>query len=295
MLQEKINGNKNKWKQNRSGGEKVVFGIMFVVFLVYSLSVILSLVWAFFQSLKTNLEFWDNMRSFPKEWKFSNYAKAFTEISYSGYTFLGMFFNSIWYAVGSSLLSVFSHCVTGYIFAKYQFKGKRIAFSIVLFTITLPIVGSLPSMYQICIGLHITDSPLFLVTSLGGFSSNFLITYGFFKGIDNSYAESARVDGAGRFCIFFRIMLPFAKGTFFALTLLSFIGQWNNYETPILFLDKMPVLASGLYRYKIKTIYESDEPVYLAAVLLVVVPVLAVVIAFGDKIMGNVMVGGIKG
>ena len=282
-------------KQFRTGGEKAMFAVMFVVFALFSASVIFALVWAFFQSLKENLEFWDDMLSMPKKWLFSNYIQAFKSVQYSKYSFLGMFLNSIWFAVGMSVLSVFVHCVTGYIFAKYKFRGKGIAFSFILFTITIPIVGSLPSLYRVVFRMSITDSPLFLLTALGGFTGNFLVTYAFFKGIDWAYAEAAQIDGAGHLYIFFKIMLPFAVGPIFALSLLGFIGQWNNYETPILFLDKMPTLSSGLYRFKVKTMYESEETVYIAAVLMTAVPVLIAVAAFGGKIMKNVSMGGLKG
>jgi len=282
-------------KQFRTGGEKVVFGLVFCMLSLFAASILFAVGWAFLQSLKANLEFWNDMLSLPKNWLFSNYVKAFKSVEYNKYTFLGMFVNSIWFAAGTSGISVFMHCITGYIFAKYKFKGREAAFSFILFTITLPVVGALPSLYQIITTTGINDSPLFLITALGGFGGNFLVTYAFFKSIDWSYAEAAQIDGAGRIYIFFKIMLPFAVGPIVALSLLGFIGQWNNYETPILFLDKMPTLSSGLYRFRALTFYESDEPVYFAAVIMTMLPVLAVVSVFGGRIMKNVSVGGIKG
>ena len=282
-------------KQFRTGGEKVVFALVFCMLSLFAASILFAVGWAFLQSLKANLEFWNDMLSLPKNWLFSNYVKAFKSVEYNKYTFLGMFVNSIWFAAGTSGISVFMHCITGYIFAKYKFKGREAAFSFILFTITLPVVGALPSLYQIITTTGINDSPLFLITALGGFGGNFLVTYAFFKSIDWSYAEAAQIDGAGRIYIFFKIMLPFAVGPIVALSLLGFIGQWNNYETPILFLDKMPTLSSGLYRFRALTFYESDEPVYFAAVIMTMLPVLAVVSVFGGRIMKNVSVGGIKG
>lgn len=272
-----------------------MFVVMFAVLALFAGSVIFSLGWAFLQSLKTNMEFWGDMLSLPKSWLFSNYAEALRSVEYSDYSFFGMFVNSIWFSAGMSVISVFMHCITGYIFAKYKFKGSGIAFSFILFTITLPVVGTLPSLYQIVNKMRINDSPLFLITALGGFGGNFLVTYAFFKGIDWSYAEAAQIDGAGHLYVFLRIMLPFAAGPIVALSLLGLIGQWNNYETPILFLDKMPTLSSGLWRFKVKTFYESDEPVYIAAIMMTMLPVLIAVSAFGGRIMKNVTMGGIKG
>ena len=275
---------------------KIAFIIAFVCFAVYSFSMLFTLGWAFLQSLKTNSEFWENMIALPKKWLLSNYIKAFGVLEYNKTTFAGMFINSFWFAAGSTLLSVLSHCVTGYVFAKYKFKGREAAFSFVLFTLTIPIVGSLPSLYKVIYYLNLNDSPLFLVTALGGFGGNFLITYAYFKNIDWAYAEAAFIDGAGHWYVFFRIYLPLAAGPVAALSILGFIGQWNNYETPMLFLDKnYPTLASGLYNFKIQMRFKSNEPLYTAGVLVSTLPVFILVAAFGNQIMKNMTIGGIKG
>ena len=133
---------------------------------------------------------------------------------------------------------------------------------------------------------------------LGGFGSNFLIMYAFFRSVDRTYMEAAEIDGANRFDIFFRIMLPLAAGPFLSLFLLTFIGQWNNYETPILFLNTMPTLSSGLYQfYEQMTFSDSTSPhtVFFAGILLASLPVIIMVAIFGDKMMKNVNMGGIKG
>ena len=282
----------------RTTGEKIVFALVFVLFSVYALSVVLAIVWAFYNSLKDISDFWNNNKlALPKKWLFSNYAKAAGAITdeNTGTTFFGMYINSFWYAGGMALLSTFIHCVTGYIFAKYKFKGKELAFSFILFTIALPIVGNLPSMYKVIYRMGINDSPLILVTALGGFTGNFLITYAFFKSVDGSYAEAAQIDGAGHLYIFFRIMLPLATGPIFALSILTFIMQWNNYETPILFLSAMPNLASGLFIFRDSVGTRGNTPVYFAGVLMSIIPVVALVAAFGNKIMKNMSIGGLKG
>jgi len=274
---------------------KAAFAAAFIIFALYSLTIIFIMGWAFLQSLKTNREFINDLTSLPKSWLFSNYSQAFSSVKHGRTAFFGMFVNSIWFAAGMSVISVFMHCVTGYCFAKYKFIGRQTIFSFVLFTLIIPIVGALPSLYRIIYTMGANDSPLFLITALGGFGSNFLIMYAFFKSIDWSYAEACFIDGGGHFYVFFRIMLPLAAGPVTALSIVGIIAQWNNYETPILFLDKMPTLASGLYHYKEVARYESNEPVYLAGVLLSTLPILVLVAAFGNKVMKNMTMGGLKG
>lgn len=286
-------------KRPRMGiGAKIITSIVFMIFWVYAVSLIYAMGWAFMNSLKGNLEFFEDMMSPPKRWLFSNYIKAFSLIEFDGVNFIAMFINSIWFALGSAILSTLSHAVTGYIFAKYNFFGKRMFFNFVIFTIALPVVGTLPSLYQIVNSLGLNDSPLFLITALGGFGSNFLITYAFFKSMDRTYMEAARIDGASHSSIFWRIMLPQAAPMLFSIGLLSFIGQWNNYETPLLMLSKMPTLATGLYQFSDKMIFavgDASQTVYFAGILLASLPVVLLVIAFHEKIMENVSTGGIKG
>lgn len=286
-------------KRPRMGvGAKIITSVVFMIFWVYAVSLIYAMGWAFMNSLKGNLEFFEDMMSPPKRWLFSNYIKAFSLIEFDGVNFIAMFINSIWFALGSAILSTLSHAVTGYIFAKYNFFGKRVFFNFVIFTIALPVVGTLPSLYQIVNSLGLNDSPLFLITALGGFGSNFLITYAFFKSMDRTYMEAARIDGASHSSIFWRIMLPQAAPMLFSIGLLSFIGQWNNYETPLLMLSKMPTLATGLYQFSDKMIFavgDASQTVYFAGILLASLPVVLLVIAFHEKIMENVSTGGIKG
>ena len=283
-----------------SVGAKIVTSVVYMIFWIYTASLIFFIGWAFYNSVKTDDEFLLNMNTLPTVWHFTNYADAYRFIEHNDTGFIGMFINSIWFAGGGSLLATLAHAVTGYIFAKYRFPGKEIAFSFILFTIALPIVGSLPSMYKVVYTLHLEESPLFLITYMGGFGSNFLIMYAFFNGIDKTYMESAEIDGATRFGIFFKIMLPLAIGPSLSLFLLTFIAQWNNYETPILFLSMMPTLSSGLYEFSMIMKFPQEDIIspqmtFYAGTLLASIPVIILVIAFGEKLMTNVNIGGIKG
>ena len=285
-------------KKEGSVGAKITTSIVFMILWLYSLFFLGMMFWTFYNSMKLE-GFLNDMMSFPDKLDFSNYMLAYKNIIYNRTTFLGMFVNSIWFSAGSAFLTIFFHAITGYIFAKYDFPGKEAAFTFILFTLALPIVGSLPSLYDVVYKMGINDSPLFLLNYVGGFGGNFLIMYSYFKGIDKTYMEAADIDGAGRFQIFFKIMLPLAIAPSYSLFLVTFINQWNNYETAILFLENMPPLASGLYYFGENMLfYEGpgdSNTIYLAGVLLAALPVVIAVACFGDKLMSNISMGGIKG
>lgn len=287
-------------ERHMSIGEKIARAIFYLVFWIYSFVLVFFVFWTFYNSFKTDTEFVTDMMSFPQVWNVKNYQEAYQYIAYNGVSFVGMFINSLWFAGLSAFLMTFMNAVTGYIYAMYSFPGKNISFKIILFSIALPIVGSLPSLYRVIYTLNIQESPLILIMYLGGFGSNFLVMHAFFKNVDRTYMEAAEIDGAGRFRTFFRIILPLAFGPFLSLFILTFIGQWNNYETPILFMDTMPTLSSGLYQFKEKITFPDDgitnpRTVFFAGILLASIPVIILVAIFGDKMMKNVNMGGIKG
>lgn len=282
-------------KVRRNGGEQAIFIVAFILFTIYTLSLFFVLSWGFLNSLKTNLELLNDPMKLPKRWLISNYIVAFEELTYEDTNFLGMLFNSLWLTVGASILSTIMVSVTGYVFAKYRFRGKEAIFSFVIFTMIIPLLANLPAMYKLIYELGINDSPLYLITALGGFGGNFLIMYAFFKGVDWSYAESSFIDGGGHFVTFWTVMFPLAKGPVLALFILSLIGVWNDYLTPLLYLPRMPTVATGIYFYKEKMNYESNLPAYFAGVIMSMIPAITLFAIFSRSIMTNVIIGGLKG
>ena len=90
-------------------------------------------------------------------------------------------------------------------------------------------------------------------------------------------------------------MLPMAIPSIMAIVVTSFIGNWNDYMTPLLYFKSMPTLSSGLWRYEQESRYNANEPVFLAGVVISLIPVVTLFIAFQNTIMQKVYAGGLKG
>ena len=136
---------------------------------------------------------------------------------------------------------------------------------------------------------------MLLLTKAGGFGFNFVVLYSFFKSLPWSYAEAAMIDGAGHFRTFIKVMMPQALGVIMALVLVAFIGQWNDYMFPILFLKDWPTLSSGLYIYQIEQVRSTNYPVLFAGLIISILPVLALYILFQNTLLDMTMSGGLKG
>ncbi len=283
--------------KRRTFTEKALLVLIFLFFAVFSLIFVYLLAWGFLSSLKEKDEFFARPAAMPLFWLFENYATAFKTLeSQSEVNVIGMTFNSLYFAVTSSALTIFFHCCTGYVFAKYRFRGKNLAFSIVIFTMIIPVFGTLAPLYKLIYQLGITDSYLYVVICCSGFGGQFLVTYAFFKGLDWSYAEAAMMDGAGHMRTFLTIMLPLATPIIIAYFILGCISSWNDYKTAMLFLETKTTLATGLYEFRTKTERRGgDYPLYFAGVFMSMVPTLILFVLFADKVMNSLAIGGLKG
>lgn len=291
----------------RSAGERVVYTIIFVLFALYALSILYPLFFLFTNSFQSRLGYLDNMTpggnpfALPEVWHFENYLKALSEMKYptvSGQQ-IGlpmMFFNSIWFVGICVFEGLFFCSCCAYVVSRYHFKGRNFIYGLAIFTMTIPIMGTMGSSFKIISDLGLYDTPLYLiVTCTGGFGFNFLILYGFFKSISWSYAESVFIDGGGHFTVFFRIMLPQARTPILTLAIMACIGTWNDYTTPLLYLPSFPTVASGLYQLDLSLSRDGNFPIQFAGLVLSILPVIIVFAIFSDTIMKNFTIGGLKG
>ncbi len=284
-------------ERRRTVPERIFFIGAFIVLAIWAAIVLYMFFWAFMNSFKSNIDYLREPLSLPElsNLQWVNFKLAIEKLRFNNVGFWGMLGNSIWLVIGSALILSLSICVTGYIFAQYDFKGREFLFKVVLFIMIIPIYGSLPATYKLIYSLGINDSPLYLITQIGGFSANMMITYGFFKGVPRDYREAVYVDGGSDWQAFKTIGLPMGKNILIAYFLLNFIQLWNNYETPLLYFNEMPTLALGLYTFQQEIQYAANYPAYFAGALIAMLPILIIFIFFSDKLMGQMYSGGLKG
>lgn len=163
--------------------------------------------------------------------------------------------NTLMFSSGVAILQVIVAAITGYSFARLKFKGSNILFGLALFTIIVPqSMIALPSFLTFS-KLKLLGKPvvLFLMAGLGmGIKSGIFIYLfrQFFRGVPNELEEAAYVDGATPFQVFYKVMLPNARGAIITVALLAFVWQWNdNYFTDLFVSGRnmsMPTLTTQL-------------------------------------------------
>jgi ABC-type glycerol-3-phosphate transport system permease component len=234
-----------------------------------------------------------NYFGLPTEWKLDNII-AVLQTDVNGTYVWQMLINSILTTALGTLVNVGFSTIAAYAVAKYNFPGKKIIMGVAIFTMIVPIVGTLPAQVQMLDFFGINDSllgVLFLYSGCFGF--NFIMLHSSFETISWSYAEAAQIDGANRFQVFFKVMLPIAKGPIIAVSILEAIVLWNDYSTPYLFMNSTPTLAVGLQT--LQASYQSNYPLIFAGVMVAVIPVVILFAVFQKTIIKNTVAGGLKG
>ena len=141
-----LNNGNNKLVK-KSVGEKILYGSIFVFFILYSVILIFPYVWGLVSSIKTPLEYY-NPFDLPKSISFSNYAKAVTSMSVENITIGDMTWNSIWFTFGSVIISTECHSLGGYVLSKFHIKGRRLIMMIIMIPILVPVFGAFPASYN---------------------------------------------------------------------------------------------------------------------------------------------------
>ena len=289
---------KNNILYKRRKGEKVLFVIMFVVFATFLVSYIYPFIWLLINAFKSQLEFIDNFGGFPKQWTFENFIEAFSFSSAetNGFTVIQMLGMSVLVCVFGTLAAVLTSSCAAYVVAKYDFPGRKIIFGVVIFTMIIPIVGSLPSQIALMKAMHLDQKVIGLVFLYSGaFGMNFMLLYAFFKNLSWTYVEAAKIDGASDFRIFWNIIIPMAKGPMTAIAIITLIGQWSDYMTPMIYLSTKPTLSVGLKLLSDTMLIDGNYTILFATIIISILPVVIGFIAFNKTIMENTAVGGLKG
>lgn len=206
------------------------------------------------------------------------------------------FFNSFFIALPSTMLSAYFGALTAYGFAKFRFKGRGILYMVVLSTMMIPGQVTLIGLFQISkmYGLLNTYVPLVAPAIISG-TSVFWMRSAIESTIDDAYIEAARIDSYGEFMIFNKIIIPLVKPAIATISIINFIGVWNNYMGPLIMLnsDRKYPLALGIAI--LKGMESQDLGVIYMGVAISIVPIMIVFSLLSKHIIGGLTVGGVKG
>jgi ABC-type glycerol-3-phosphate transport system permease component len=277
------------YRQWRVIATVLVHAVLIVACLIFLYPMVIMVI----NSFKSNREIFVNPAGLPREWTLSSYREIFQYHS-------GLWRNyivSIVVASSTTIASVMLCALAAFSFAKFEFRGRNLIFALLLSAMMVPHEINIPGRYIMFakLGLLNTIRALILpnITPILGL---FLIRQ-YMLTIPDALIEAARIDGAGYFKIFWKIIVPVSAPILGAFAILQFMGSWNDYLWPsIVVLDQniQPIMVVLPRLTDPQTGFERVWGTIMAGNTLATIPILLVFIKYQSRILSSVVVGAIK-
>jgi multiple sugar transport system permease protein len=275
----------------------VAYALMLALALLY----FVPLAWAIVTSLKTQAEAAAGFDLWPDNPSLDAYREIWTREDLSFVTF---FRNSALLAASITAINLFLGTLGGYAFARLRFPLREVLFILVLGTLMIPDQLRLVPIYLMMVDFPVTDWNLvgtkhgyiFFGSSIA-LATNLFLMRQYFLTIPKDYEEAAKLDGAGYFKTYARVMLPLAAPAVAAVAILTFQGIWNEFFWALILLGQgdadQYTVQIGLAQFRFQ--YRTLWPELMAAATLAILPVLAVYVFFQRYFVAGVTAAGVKG
>lgn len=263
------------------------------------LLIMFPILYTILSSFKTNTELLAYPGNiFPKEFTVDNYIQAWGS---KDFPVLRMFFNSVWYTCASVFITIMISSMTGYVFARGNFPGKNIIFTVfaALMFVSLGTITMYPN-FQVIDFLHLPKSLITLLFTrcFGIPIANMYLVRGFIAGIPREIDEAAKIDGCSFFKIYTKIIFPLLTPILATIAMLSFNSSWNEYMGPMIWTMTKPeqrTLIVGIVQLKSTGAVAASWNLMLAGTTITLIPVL-VAYAIGNKFfVQGITSGAVKG
>lgn len=266
--------------------------LMYAVMLFTIIVCTFPLLWVMISSFKINREILENPFTLPKSINFNAYVSVFTQYDFPRY-----FLNSLLIAVSASLIALFIYALAGYIFAKYDFRGKMLLF--ILCTITLLVPGhtkAQPIFSMIMdLGLYDTKAGLILVYTSIGMALSLFVLRSSFMTIPKDLDEAALLDGAGFFRIFWSVNLPLARSGMATAGILMFLNYWNEYFFALMLTTSNENRTLPVALQLFDNAFSYNYTNMFAALTLAILPGIIIYLLVQEQVQQSVASSGVKG
>lgn len=251
----------------------------------------LPFLWMMLSSFKPLDEIFRQPPTFlPEMWTTGGYETAF-----AGADFVRGFWNSTYIAVTVTVISLLTSTMAAYAFARIDFRGSKQLFMVFLATMMIPAQLTIIPLYIIMGWLGWIDTPLSLIMPASLFSAfGVFLMRQYIKGIPLELEEAAELDGASRFRVFTTMILPLLRTPLTALGIFTFLGQWNNFFGPLIFLNSDANFTLPLLVNQFKGQYGADWTSLMSATTLVAAPLLIIFAVAQRQIVDGIALSGSK-
>ena len=264
--------------------------LIFAILLAASIVVVIPYIWMLSNSFKTTIEtLTDPMHIIPQEFTLDGYIKVLTKSPF--FHWLG---NSVFITCTNTIVILFTSTLVGYLFARFRFRGRDFLFAMLMFTMMVPAQVTMITTFIIIDDIGLYDSVWALIIP------SFVNVFGIYlckqycEEIPRELIESARIDGAGDFAIYWRIVIPQIRPAIGALAIFTFMEYWNDYLNPLIYLSSTEKMTLPLALSYFSTQHSTDLSATMAASALIMIPAAIVFIIFQKQFIKGLSMTGMK-
>ncbi|MDO5445161.1 MAG: carbohydrate ABC transporter permease [Eubacteriales bacterium] len=205
------------------------------------------------------------------------------------------FLNSVKITVVQTVLTLFVSAFVGYGFAMYDFKGKNLIFTCVLFVMMIPVEIIMLPLYKLCISLGLMNTMWGIILPTIAMPMPIFFFRQYLSGIPRDFLDAARIDGCSEYGIFFRIILPLMKPSFASMGIFVGMNSWNSMLWPMLVIRTNDKITLPIGLASLITPYGNNYDVLLAGAVFAVVPIVILFVLFQKYFIAGMTAGGVKG
>ena len=272
--------------------DKVKKAVLYVLLIVLAVICIIPFLLTLVNATRSGNEILTSFTLIPSTYLKENWETVFEFFN----LFKGMW-NSIKVGVPATLLTAYFSAMTAYGLAMYKFRGNKALFMGIVIFMMIPGQLSLIGFYNLCTKLHLVNSYLpLIIPAIAAPGTVFFLRQYILSVLPPSLIEAARIDGASEIYSFHRIVLPIMSPGIATMSIMAFIGNWNNYLLPMIILNKnekftLPVMMATL---KASTDIQRNQGAIYLAVAISIIPILLVFCFCSKYIISSISAGSVK-
>ncbi|MGM0523410.1 MAG: carbohydrate ABC transporter permease [Bacillota bacterium] len=258
-----------------------------------SMFFLIPLIWM----VSTAFKFESDVFVFPIEWipKRINVVHNFKEVWFGEIPFYRFYLNSIKIAGITTITTIFISSMAAFSFSKLKFKGKDILFFVLISLMIIPEQSTLVPRFLLIrvMGLYDTHGALIFMAMFSIYFT-FLIRQ-FMLSIEDDYIESAKIDGANYFRIYWQVILPLCKPILATVGIIKFIWTWNDYQNPLIFLLSKDLYPITMGMQLFQDDFADNYAVLMMASLSAILPLVIIFVILQKQVIEGISLGGVKG
>lgn len=265
--------------------------LTYLVLIAFSIVYLFPVLWVVISSFKDKNELYQWPPTvFPSNFTFENFRIAFSAGNFGLY-----FWNSLVVTFTSTLLLLLINSMAGFALAKYRFRGGTLLLILFISTLMIPIEVIMIPIFKVISKLGLYNSLWGIIIPPAATPTGVFLMRQFLLTVPNDLLEAARIDGAGEWKIYWRIILPLAKPILAVLAIFSFMWRWDDFLWPLIVLSDPAKYTVQLAISNFIGQYDVDWGSLLAMTVVTMIPVLVVFLAFQKYFVQGMVTSGMKG